>query len=92
LFDRVKTGQARPDGKRFASASLDDTLKIWDAQSGQEIRALKGHIDLVCSVAWSPDGKRLVSGCADGTLKVWDLEAWQAKANPRGQIGATAPR
>ena len=32
-----------PDGKRLASASEDRTVKVWDAQTGQEALTLKGH-------------------------------------------------
>ena len=54
-----------PDGKRLASASEDQTVKVWDATSGQETLTLKGHTDWVLSVAFSPDGKRLASASED---------------------------
>ena len=50
-----------PDGKRLASAGQDETVKVWDAGTGQEILTLKGHTEHVTSVAFSPDGKRLAS-------------------------------
>jgi WD40 repeat protein len=49
---------------------LDNTLKVWDAQTGQETLTLKGHSSWVNSVSFSPDGKRIVSGSSDNTLKV----------------------
>src|SRR5262249_48766716 len=51
-----------PDGKRIVSGSEDRTLKVWDAQTGQETRTLEGHTGIVYSVAFSPDGKRIASG------------------------------
>ena len=48
-----------PDGKRLASASWDQTVKVWDATSGQETLTLKGHTGRVWSVVFSADGKRL---------------------------------
>ena len=47
-----------PDGQRLASASLDQTVKVWDARTGQESLTLKGHTSFVHSVAFSPDGQR----------------------------------
>ena len=55
------------------SGSGDNTLKVWDAQTGQETLTLKGHSKSVTSVSFSPDGKRIVSGSWDKTVKVWDV-------------------
>jgi WD40 repeat protein len=60
------------DGKRIVSGSADNTVKLWDAQTGQETLTFKGHSDRVSSVSFSPDGKRIVSGSIDKTIKVWD--------------------
>jgi WD40 repeat protein len=60
-----------PDGRRLLSGSDDETLRLWDAESGQEVRAFTGHQGRVTSVAFAPDGRRLLSGgdderCASG--------------------------
>ena len=59
----------------IVSGSRDKTLKLWDAQTGQETLTLKGHSRLVNSVSFSPDGKRIVSGSWDDTVKVWDISS-----------------
>lgn len=69
-----------PDGRTLVSGSRDNTIKLWDVATGQELRALKGHAGRVNSVALSPDGKTLLSGGAasgsatgGGQLMLWDM-------------------
>jgi hypothetical protein len=66
-----------PDGSRIASGGHDDTLKVWDARTGQDLLTLKGHTASVLSVAVSTDGSRIASGSQDNTLKVWDARTGQ---------------
>ena len=62
------------DGRRAVSASDDNTLKVWDLETGEELRTLAGHSGRVTGVAVTADGRRAVSASWDKTLKVWDLE------------------
>jgi WD40 repeat protein len=59
---------------KYVFAPEDKTLKVWDLETGRELRSLQGHSDPVYGVAASPDGQRAVSVSDDNTLKVWDLE------------------
>ncbi|KAF1972832.1 hypothetical protein BU23DRAFT_641716 [Bimuria novae-zelandiae CBS 107.79] len=61
-----------PDGKTLASASNDETVKLWDAGSGKALQTLKGHSRPVYALAFSPDGKTLASASWDETVKLWD--------------------
>ncbi|PSB24242.1 WD40 repeat domain-containing protein [filamentous cyanobacterium Phorm 46] len=63
-----------PDGKTAISASWDQTLKIWDTDTGAQLRTLIGHTDRVLAVAIAPDGKTAISASWDQTLKIWDTE------------------
>ncbi len=73
--DCIYAAAYSPDGKTIASASYDKLIKIWDAETGQELRTLKDHIDAVYALAFTPDGKRLVSASADRGVKVWNPES-----------------
>jgi serine/threonine protein kinase len=63
-----------PAAPLAASSSLDDTIKLWNLQTGTEIFTLTGHARGVNAIAISPDGKLLISGSDDYTVKVWSLQ------------------
>ena len=63
-----------PDGTRLATGSDDQTVKLWDAATGEEVLTLRSHTGVVSSVAFSPDGRRLASAGADGTVQVREAE------------------
>ncbi len=69
----VKAVVVTSDGKAI-SGSWDKTLKVWDVESGEELRTLEGHTGVVNAVALTSDGKKAISGSYDKTLKVWDVE------------------
>lgn len=58
------------DGQRVVSASDDQMLKLWDLQSGRELRTLPGHTSGINAVAVTPDGEGAVSASDDQTLKL----------------------
>lgn len=62
-----------PDGKIFASASEDKTVKLWNARPATLISTLTGHTGRISSVSFHPNGKILASGSEDGTVKLWDV-------------------
>jgi WD40 repeat protein len=61
-----------PDGTRLASAALDNTVRVWNPDTGATLATLAGHTDWVFALAWSPDGTQLVSGGADNHVYLWD--------------------
>jgi len=67
-----------PDGKMLASASADQTIRLWDLTDPanvRPIRTLQGHKYEVWSLALMPDHRHLLSGSKDGELLVWDTAA-----------------
>jgi WD40 repeat protein len=71
----VQSAVFSPDGRRIASADQEGWVKVWDAQTGQELLNFRARQDLVYRVAFSPDGRRLATASADRTLKTWDVQA-----------------
>ncbi len=74
--DAVYAVAYSPDGKFLVTASFDNTLKLWDAASGKEIKTYGGtggHTKQVISVGFSQDGSMIASGSTDNTLKTWDV-------------------
>jgi len=69
-----------PDGTRLAAGCRDNTVRLFDVVSRQEVAELRGHTDYVHAVAWSPDGTRLVSGSGDFTVRVWDALSAQERS------------
>lgn len=50
-------------------------MRLWDRDTGEQIRIFEGHTNDVSSVAFSPDGKNILSGSRDGNVKMWDIDA-----------------
>jgi WD40 repeat protein len=64
-------------GDRLASASWDQTVRVWDAKTRQPLHTLEGHTNWVSSVAFSATGDRLASASWDETVRVWDAKTGQ---------------
>jgi WD40 repeat protein len=69
-----------PDGRKVVTGSWDDTLKLWDAETGRCEATLEGCGGGVWACAFSPDGQSFVSACGDHTLKLRDAETGSCKA------------
>jgi WD40 repeat protein len=63
-----------PDGTVLATASYDNTSKLFDLRTRHVITTLRGQLMALFSVCFSPDGRRLATGTGGNEILVWDLE------------------
>lgn len=72
--DYVQAVSYSPDGRFLASGGYDETIRVWDLQTGQ-IMALpiKSSFGYITELTWSPDGKYLVSGSSYGAVQLWNV-------------------
>jgi WD40 repeat protein/energy-coupling factor transporter ATP-binding protein EcfA2 len=68
-----------PDGTRLLTGSGDDemgakdnTIRVWDGETGEEQLVISGHTKSVWPGSWSPNGERVATFSNDGTVRVWD--------------------
>jgi WD40 repeat protein len=80
-----------PDGRLLATASEDQTVKLWDAAAGALVRTLTGQKAWVQSAAFSPDGSALAASYRDGTVRFWRVADGEALGTP-GSPGSVATR
>ena len=86
--NKINTVATSPDGRLALSGSADNTLKLWDLNTGKEIRTFSGHVGSVLSVAISPDGRLALSGSDDKTLKLWDINTGKEIRTFWGHVGS----
>ena len=73
------TSEFSPDGKQIVTASGDNTVRVWDAASGEQLLVLTGHKDQVRAASFSPNGKEIASLSWDNVIKVWDSRTGELK-------------
>lgn len=61
-----------PDGSRLVVGYDDDVIRIWNLNTGNLVRELRGHEAPVIAIAYSPDGKTISSASSDSTVRLWN--------------------
>ena len=72
--DRIRDIDVSLGGSRIASAGGDQTAKIWDTETGENLLTLTGHVGFVEAVKFSPDGSHVATASRDRTIKFWNIE------------------
>src|SRR5581483_9624134 len=60
---------------KIVSGSCDNSIKIWDAETGSLLDTLKGHSGSIYSVAFSFDDRKIISGGSDKCIKIFDADS-----------------
>jgi WD40 repeat protein len=60
-----------PDGAYLVIGFLDGAVRVYDAESGEQLDSLTGHTATIQSVAFSSDGTLLITTAQDSTMRIW---------------------
>ena len=90
--DWINVVALSPDGRRLATGSDDNAIKVWDTTTHALLHTLEGHADDVNDASWHPDSRTLAAAGEDGRLSVWDTDtgALLAKRDFGGDAQAVA--
>jgi len=72
----------------IVSASSDETIKLWDTNTGKELKSFTGHTSDVNSVCFSSDARYIVSASDDKTIKLWDVKTGKLLQTLKGHTDA----
>jgi WD40 repeat protein len=86
----VLTVAFSPDGNILATGSDDNTIKVWEVNTGQIISTLLGHSWSVLAVAFSPNGETLISGSRDNTVKLWKVSTTEEIATLTSHVDSVS--
>jgi WD40 repeat protein len=99
--DAVRSVAFSPDGSQALTASgsaltapggkftpgTDNTVRLWDVQTGKEVRCFRGHTAMVYRAVFAPSGSQVLSCSEDGTVRLWNAATGKEIRRLRGHKG-----
>ena len=79
---RVLSANYSRDGDRIVTSSGDKTARIWNAETGEQLKVLEGHSDDVYFPNYSPDGKKIMSRSSGKKVRIWNTVPWKMEDYP----------
>ncbi len=76
-----------PDGQFVLTAAYDNSARLWDARSGEELRCFEGHTGGLTSCAFSPDGRFVLTAADDNSARLWDTRSGAEIRHFEGHTG-----
>ena len=64
-----------PDGRHVLTAGSDNLARLWNAETGEEVRTFRGHTACVQAAVFSADGSLVLTGSQDGTARLWNASS-----------------
>ena len=77
-----------PDGRLLASPSVDSTIRMWDAETGEYLHTLEGPKNNFVGVAFDRSGCTLAGGSFDNTVKLWEAATGKLIRSLKGHMEA----
>jgi len=74
-----------PDGQMLATASLDQSIRLWNFEQRRHLATFQGNLNEVWNIAFSPDGGSIASGSKDGSVRLWPT-----RTQPKDELMAGA--
>ena len=80
IADLMLVVRFSPDGKKLAAGGADNTVKIYEAESGKQLVSIEQHADWITDLAFSPDGTQLATASRDRSARVFDVATGEMKS------------
>jgi WD40 repeat protein/tetratricopeptide (TPR) repeat protein len=73
-WDGVMSAAFSPDGRYILTGSWDSTARLWEMDTGREVRKFEPHGGLITDAAFSPDGRYVLTASWDDTVRLWEAQ------------------